>query len=1662
MEVSALRRLVALTVLCLTATELSAAELVKLERRIDADFGYVEGLDSRGDGTLLVVDSGKGALLTIGAITEKRALEGGGGLFASRRPQAVAVVEGDHVAIAFGGVGKIAVVDGAGNTSVEFGEGGREAGRLEEPKAIAYSANHRLYVADNNNDRIVIYGPNGVFLRNLIGSGKQRLESPIQVDVDRQERVYVLGRDAGGTVTVLDEDGTVLRQFTAEQLAQTTGTARARLTALAVDAETGLLFLGDSDGGRVYGYDWERERVLVSFGTKGSQAGQFGDIAALEPLPERRLAVADNVNKKIEVYQLPPVSSTPLAYRPLPTATLAATHAAKCDTAYRHDDGSGWWCFSDKHAVLHRASGASLQLEPPEDPVAAAMGDGRVAVIAGKRLELFDSDGRRYFSSGANTARNNSPIDFGGGYDVDTDGKFDQPADVYLRHDRVYVADRRNRRIQIHTADGLYLDKIASPKTGDWRFDEPVAVAVDSRERVYVADRKQRRVFVFTKDKRLLHTIDGGGPTLEFTDLYDLDVDRDDQLYVLGATADNRAVVQVFRDDEARFSFGARSSDPAGFDEAVSLSVARTSPTIIAVFDRDKQHLMEFEYRQVPRQVAGLQSVGHDTGVDLFWQPLGSRYVDAYRVYGADDAHGPFRLLTRAVDSTARLRDDQRTRWYRVSALSDFGLEGLASDPTEDRFLTASQHFEAGRYAEAIRILTELHQENGDHADTLRLLGEALLQQGNHAAARGYFEQLAILPEHEIEGLRLGVAALRAGGDLIGARQLLNRLLQTGQPDTATLLACGEVNVALNEPIGAVECLEQALAADPQNARARLLMARAFIALDVLDSGRAQLDQARQLAPEDPTVWAESGRIEQTLGDHEQAIVLFERAANLDLADLDSRRAMAKSLLALERYDEVRHLAAELTQHAETAGEGHYLLGLTSLAAARHGEALIALSRATREAPGHARAWLALAETYAAMEKPDRVLEPLEKAWQAAPDDYDVSRRLGEHYADIGRHAAAAQAFSRAAEVRPDDFAVSLKLAEAQLRAGQFQAAATTAVTAHRLDGQQTGPLQIAAEATAKQGKYGAAVGYLKQALERDAGSFELHLRLGALYVDSNQFDLARATLEKAALLDNSRAEPHALLGRLFLKRRLFEEAIAALDRAVGMDPSADNRLLLDEVYAEQKKTLEFASNAPQVLLKDLQLQPVFSAAYKQYADAPVGRIRVENIGNAEYRNLALTFTIKGYMDFPSSVEIPLLKPNSAEQLELHAAFNNRILEIDEDTGVQVEVALKFVRDGRDDAVTLTQPMTIYGKNAILWSQPNMVGAFVTPKDDTLRDFVRATVNAYRPERNLLNDKVVAAVTLFSALAADGVKYIADPNAPYSRLAADQVDYVQFARETLKIRSGDCDDLSVLFSAALENLGIETAILDVPGHLLLMFNTGLPAERANAISTDPELLAIHNGQVWIPLEVTMVATSFAEAWTEGARKYHDHATAGTLNIVALRDAWEQYRPVTLKPAGYELPLPPREAVLPRLDHAYNMLLERSLERLVLPYRTILELAPGSRTAKMEMAFIYGRNGLLDKAFALLDELIVYDPQDGAARNNRGNLHLIRGDFGRALRDYLEAERIDGEDARIKVNIAMAYYQGNDLDSARRKYAEAVAIDEAVTTEYGSFAKLLGS
>jgi tetratricopeptide (TPR) repeat protein len=895
---------------------------------------------------------------------------------------------------------------------------------------------------------------------------------------------------------------------------------------------------------------------------------------------------------------------------------------------------------------------------------------------------------------------------------------------------------------------------------------------------------------------------------------------------------------------------------------------------------------------------------------------------------------------------------------------------------------------------------------------------------------------------------------------LLAARTVVERAIAAKHADTSTYTLCADLSLQLRDPPGAVRCADIALAGDPSNPHARALRGEALVRLGTVEKGVAELDAANAAAPADVELWRRSGRVLQGLGRDKEALQRYSRLLELAPRDADALLAAAEIHLALNELDPARTVALSLIGSPAQESRGQYILGRIALKQEKPEEAVIAFARATRLDPKQGAAWAGLAEGYLALKDERKARDALAAA-AALPDaPVSVFRSLAELEARAGRHAAALQPFERAIALQPGEADLRLAYARSLAQLERWHDAANAAREAQRLAPKTIEALVLGAEAAYRQGKNGDAIETLKRAVALDPDSYDVHFKLGRSYADNNLYSDAQTHLERAARLNDRADAPHLLLAQMYLNQRSYDPAITSLTLAVALNPSDANRRELDTAYDRKKRSL--AGTGGRIGLEDLRLERVFVAAHKQYATEPLGRVKVRNDSGEDYKGLKLSFFIKEYMDFPVTREIAELKAKESVEIPLNATFNHKVLGIDEDTRVLV-VATLAMADARDGSQEVTQAMTLYGKNAIVWGNSEMIGSFITPRDDTLRNFVRDAVNRYAaPAQSVLNRPLSQAATLFNSLSALGLRYQPDPNTPYSRLRSDQVDYVQFPRETLRLKSGDCDDLSVLLAAAFENLGVESALVEVPAHLFMMFRTGVKQADRGLISLQDELLVIRDGEVWIPVEATLIATSFSEAWAEGARRYREAAAAKQVRVVSSRQAWDRYPPAALAPAGYSVEPPSGEHVRRLIEREHTVLLARRLEREVMPYRQALSVNPKDFDARLQIGTIYARNGIEDVALKEFEAILAQEPKHASAQNNRGNLYFARGDYERALDAYRAAEESDPADGGIRLNAALAYYRLGKLAEARTKFREATQLRADLGAQYDAFARLLGN
>jgi len=226
------------------------------------------------------------------------------------------------------------------------------------------------------------------------------------------------------------------------------------------------------------------------------------------------------------------------------------------------------------------------------------------------------------------------------------------------------------------------------------------------------------------------------------------------------------------------------------------------------------------------------------------------------------------------------------------------------------------------------------------------------------------------------------------------------------------------------------------------------------------------------------------------------------------------------------------------------------------------------------------------------------------------------------------------------------------------------------------------------------------------------------------------------------------------------------------------------------------------------------------------------------------------------------------------------------------------------------------------------------------PTNKVVREFVDGVFVQYEEElkNTKLNPNLYKAMLLFNAL--HGMSYAIDPNIPFG---SGQMDEIKFPNEMLRDLAmagwftekttaqshaatennarviGDCDDTTALYCSLLEAAHIHTALIKLPGHVLMAFDIGgMTLEDAKERFKIPDKLYIPiDGYVWIPIETTLIKEGFVSAWQKAIDELQgiDEFKEENFDSKTLKRAWEEYPPANIP--GYFPQRVPNKEVLDR-------------------------------------------------------------------------------------------------------------------------------------------------
>jgi hypothetical protein len=235
-------------------------------------------------------------------------------------------------------------------------------------------------------------------------------------------------------------------------------------------------------------------------------------------------------------------------------------------------------------------------------------------------------------------------------------------------------------------------------------------------------------------------------------------------------------------------------------------------------------------------------------------------------------------------------------------------------------------------------------------------------------------------------------------------------------------------------------------------------------------------------------------------------------------------------------------------------------------------------------------------------------------------------------------------------------------------------------------------------------------------------------------------------------------------------------------------------------------------------------------------AEQPLVSCRVRN-ADVDIRRLRISSFIEGY----SARAVETVELDSQEERVVHqlpTLFPDRLEAVTEVIGATLNVLVEDL-DGKVEVhrtrtvrllARTTAPLAVPDPATGLWTDlSRYLGAFVTPHAPAVLAFLR-TVADHHPEHALVGYQdgpaaVEAQVrAVFAALADAGTRYVNSVLA-FSSQDGPTTQRVRLPRESLADRQANCVDGTVLMASLLEAVSLSPAIVVVPGHVLLAWET---------------------------------------------------------------------------------------------------------------------------------------------------------------------------------------------------------------------------------------------
>ena len=433
----------------------------------------------------------------------------------------------------------------------------------------------------------------------------------------------------------------------------------------------------------------------------------------------------------------------------------------------------------------------------------------------------------------------------------------------------------------------------------------------------------------------------------------------------------------------------------------------------------------------------------------------------------------------------------------------------------------------------------------------------------------------------------------------------------------------------------------------------------------------------------------------------------------------------------------------------------------------------------------------------------------------------------------------------------------------------------------------------------------------------------------------------------------------------------------------------------------------------------------VFPLIYTIYKNNPIGTITISNHESAEIRNVNVSFRAEGYT--ASEYEcgtIRMLKKNKSDQVYFYADFNDKILRFSEAGKISGEIVINYelLGDKRTSVVPVT--ISVYNRNSMRWVDSSILSSYVSTNSQEVLELSKYFVGVARNHfRTGLNKNMQFAMYIHEGIRSLGVVCEEKSDTPYNSTHLDfsQLDYIQYPYQTLSYRSGEKDDIGILYMSMLESVGIGAAYIPLEDDFIVAIELGDYGRSLLNLFNNTDNLLVVNDKIWIPVSMSLIHKDFAESWKRGVQKVSEALDSDAdIEFIVLADAWQTYPPSGFSSDDSKNKIPSEKELVRAGEDDIAKYITQEFGPQIAAVQAQIKSEGVSITLYNRLGLLYVRAGLYDNAVSVYE--ISAKMGSVPAMNNLGNILSLQKKWQKAKEWYEKVLAVDPDNETARKNL----------------------------------------